>query len=124
MESKAFIVTTQKWCFSVTISYRNQQTYLNRDEDDAKECSHASNEVELVDLVYENCSLKVEQANHRSNNDGSENSIRCVLEQRRDEFESQEHNTRHDDVGHSGVATCHVIHRRSRERACKNDRCG
>lgn len=40
--------------------YRDQEAYLHREEDDTKEGSHASNEIKLVDLPDQDCSIIVD----------------------------------------------------------------
>ena len=107
---------------NLELTYRDEESHLNRDENDAEEGSHASNKVEFVDLPDENGGVHIKQAHDGNDNDGGEDGVGRVLKQRRDELQREEHDQRHHDVGHCGVAPCHVVHRRTREGACENRR--
>lgn len=65
--------------------YSNQEANLDRDENDAEKRSHASDEIEFVDLPNEDCSVKVYQANDCRDDDGREDGVWSILKKRCDE---------------------------------------
>lgn len=63
-------------------SYGDQETDLDRNEDNSKECSHAGQEIEFIDLPYEDSCVNVDKTEYRRYNDGREDCVWGVLEER------------------------------------------
>lgn len=58
----------------------NKKTDLYRDEENAKESTQSSQEVELVNLPYKPCCFEVDQRDDSGDDDGGEDGIWGVLE--------------------------------------------
>jgi hypothetical protein len=93
----------------------DEEADFHRDEEHAEERTQGRQEVELVDLPDEPRCLEVDQRRDRGDDDGGQDGVGRVLEQRRQHPERECHHDSHDDVRHGGLHSCLVVHGRPRE---------
>ena len=92
--------------------YRNGETFLDGDEEDAKECAQHYKEVKLISLENVQGRWDIDEANHSSDNDSSKDKIGSVLEEWHEEEECHHNRHRHDDVRRRRLRSCVVVDRR------------
>lgn len=68
-------------------AYRQHEPNIHANEDDAKKCSHANAEIELVDLKKVISLFVLKEADHGSDDDSRKNHKRSVTEGRSQEQE-------------------------------------
>lgn len=96
--------------------HRYRKAFLDRDEDDAGKRANAHQKIHLVhlpDVVHRG---EIDQADHRGDDDRSEDNVGCVHEQWHEEQQRDHHSQRHDHVGHGSLAAGVVVYSRAGER--------
>lgn len=100
-------------------AYRDSKAYWNWNEENTEKGAQTSQEIKLVNLPQFVSYSKIDQTDNSRDDDGCQDEIRRVIEQRHEKQKSHKNRWCHDYVRYCCLCSSIVVNGRSRKRSCK-----